>query len=260
MPGAIVIGAGPGIGSSVARRLAREGLAVGVIARSPATVDAALAVLAADGAEAHGATADAADDHALRAGLDELVGRLGVPEVLVYNAALIRGDAPGDLGVAEHQAAWAVNVVGAITAAAHLLPRMAEAGGGTYLLTGGMPRPVPQVTSLSLGKAGVRALAGLLDAQFGPAGIHVATVTVGGTVAPGSAFDPDEIAEEYWRLHVQPAGAWEHEVLYAGRPTAADATQAVVSPPSTAIAAPVMYDAAGESRKTTASAISPGAA
>jgi NAD(P)-dependent dehydrogenase (short-subunit alcohol dehydrogenase family) len=221
MPGAIVIGAGPGIGSAVARRLAREGLSVGVLARSQATVEAALGALAADGAEAYGATADAADEHALRAGLDALVARVGVPAVLVYNAALIRGDEPGELSVAEHQAAWAVNVVGAITAAAHLLPRMAEAGGGSYLITGGMPRPVPQVTSLSLGKAGVRALVRLLDAQYGPAGIHVATVTVGGTVAPGSAFDPDEIAGEYWRLHAQPAGTWEREVPYAGRPPAA---------------------------------------
>ena len=37
-------------------------------------------------------------------------------------------------------------------------------------------------------------------------------------MAPGSAFDPDEIAEEYWRLHTQPAGSWEREVLYSGRP------------------------------------------
>ena len=42
MPGMIVIGAGPGIGLSVAKRFAREGLPVGVIARSRATVDAAL--------------------------------------------------------------------------------------------------------------------------------------------------------------------------------------------------------------------------
>jgi hypothetical protein len=45
-------------------------------------------------------------------------------------------------------------------------------------------------------------------------------VTVAGAVAPGSAFDPDEIAEEYWRLHVQPAGSWEREVLYSGRSAA----------------------------------------
>ena len=55
MPGAIVIGAGPGIGIAVARRLAREGLPVGVIARSQATVDAA-SPRSSRGGEAIGAT------------------------------------------------------------------------------------------------------------------------------------------------------------------------------------------------------------
>jgi NAD(P)-dependent dehydrogenase (short-subunit alcohol dehydrogenase family) len=217
MPGVIVIGAGPGIGLSIAKRFAREGLPVGVIARSRAKVDAALAALADAGVETHAATADAADEGALRAALDGLVGHLGVPDALVYNAALIQWDSIGELSAAGHLDAWAVNVVGAITAAARLLPRMVEAGGGTYVITGGMPEPVPEATSLSLGKAGVRALAELLDKRFGPLGVHVATVTVGGAVAPGTAFDPDDIAEHYWRLHTQPAGAWEREVVYGGR-------------------------------------------
>jgi NAD(P)-dependent dehydrogenase (short-subunit alcohol dehydrogenase family) len=220
MPGAIVIGAGPGIGTAVALRLAREGLPVAVLARSRATVDGALAAL---GDDTLGLTADVTDEAALRAALDEAVARFGVPEVLVYNAALIQSDSVGELTAAEHLEAWAVNVVGAITAVAQLGPAMARAGRGTILLTGGMPEPLPEVTSLSLGKAGVRALTELLARAYEPAGVHVATVTVGGAVAPGSAFDPDEIAEEYWRLHAQPAGSWEREVLYAGRLTAAAA-------------------------------------
>ena len=188
-----------------------------MIARSRATVDATLATLADAGVPTYGTTADAADESALRGALDEVAGRFGVPGVLVYNAAIIQWDPVGELSVAQHQEAWAVNVVGAITAAAHTLPRMAEAGGGTYLITGGMPTPVPDVTSLSLGKAGVRALAELLETQFRPSGVHVATVTVGGAVAPGTAFDPDEIADEYWRLHAQPRDEWEREVAYGGR-------------------------------------------
>ena len=216
MPGAIVIGAGPGIGTSVAQRLAGEGLPVGVLARSPATVDAALAALADVGTEPVGVTADVTDEPALHAALDEVVGRLGVPDVLVYNAALIQSDVLGELTAQQHLAAWAVNVGGAISAVAHLGPAMARAGRGTILLTGGMPEPVPDVTSLSLGKAGVRALAQLAARAYEPSGVHVATVTVAGAVAPGSAFDPDEIAEQYWRLHIQPPGAWEREVLYSG--------------------------------------------
>lgn len=42
----------------------------------------------------------------------------------------------------------------------------------------------------------------------GPAGVHVGTVTVHGPIAPGSAFDPDDIAEHYWRLHSEELGSW----------------------------------------------------
>jgi hypothetical protein len=62
------------------------------------------------------------------------------------------------------------------------------------------------------------ALTALLARQYGPGNSHVATVTVGGAVAPGSQFDPDRIAEHYWRLHDQPRDAWEHEFAFAGEP------------------------------------------
>jgi len=77
-----------------------------------------------------------------------------------------------------------------------------------------MPAPKPGYVSLSLGKAGVRSLVDLLDQQYAPAGVHVATVTVTATVAPGTAFDPDEIAEHYWRLHVQHRAEWVREVRH----------------------------------------------
>jgi len=223
MSGAIVIGAGPGIGTSVAQRFAREGLAIAILARSRLTVDTALGALEETRAETLGLTVDVTDEARLLSALDEAVDRFGVPEVLVYNAALIQSDVLGELTARQHLDAWAVNVVGAITGIAHLGPAMTEAGEGTILITGGMPEAIPEVTSLSLGKAGVRALTELLARAYEPAGVHVATVTVAGTVAPGTTFDPDEIAEEYWRLHAQPAGSWEREVLYSGRPEAAAA-------------------------------------
>ena len=211
MSSAIVIGAGPGIGASVARRLGREGLAVGLIARSRRTLDVTAATVPGT---VFAAAADVAREDDLRAALDDLIERAGVPELLVYNVALIQADAPGTLTAAQHLDAYAVNVVGAITAVAHVGPRMAAARRGTIVLTGGMPEPVPEVTSLSLGKAGIRALTQLLARAYEPRGVHVATVTVGGTVAPGTAYDPDDIADHYWRLHTQSAGAWEREVVY----------------------------------------------
>jgi NAD(P)-dependent dehydrogenase (short-subunit alcohol dehydrogenase family) len=216
MPGIIVIGVGPGIGVSVARRFAREGLPVGVIARSQSTVDAALRAVSDSDVAAFGVTADAGDEVALVTALDDLIARLGVPDVVVYNAAIIQFDAIGELTAHQHLQAWAVNVVGAITTAARLLPAMAERGTGTFVITGGMPVPVPDVVSLSLGKAGVRAFTEMLDTRYAPSGVHVATVTVGGAVAPNTAFDPDVIADDYWRVHVQPRGSWEREVMFGG--------------------------------------------
>jgi NAD(P)-dependent dehydrogenase (short-subunit alcohol dehydrogenase family) len=216
--GAVVVGAGRGIGSAVAARFARGGMPVAVVARSRTTVDAVAAHVAessgSDAREVLALAADVSDESALRTALATAAERAGVPDVVVYNAALVRPDAPGELSAADQLAAWSVNVVGALTAAAQVLPAMAARGSGTFLLTGGMPAPKPGYVSLSLGKAGVRTLAALLDAQYRDAGVHVATVTVAGPVAPGSAWDPDDIAEHYWRLHQQPRDAWTHEVVH----------------------------------------------
>ncbi|MFC0626809.1 SDR family NAD(P)-dependent oxidoreductase [Kribbella deserti] len=214
MSGAVVIGAGPGIGTAVARRFAKEGLPVTVIARSRSTVDSAIEALGP--VEALGVLADSTDAEALRSALDQAIEEYGTPEVVVYNAAIIQADSPGELAVQDHLDAWAVNVVGAITAAGHVLPAMAARGSGSFLVTGGMPEPVPAYTSLSLGKAGLRALVELLHTQYGESGIHVAEVRVDGPVAPGTAFDPEDIAEHYWQLHVQEPANWSRQFAHTG--------------------------------------------
>lgn len=217
MPGAVIIGAGPGIGRPVALRFARESMPVALIARSEETVGDTAKAVSPSGVPVACLTADSADEAALRAALDTASGRLGPPDVVVYNAAVIQADAPGELPAGGHLRAWAVNVVGALTAAAHLAPAMARRGSGTFLIPGGMPDPDPAYVSLSLGKAGVRTLVALLDQEYGPSGIHVASVTVAGPVAPGTSFAPDEIADHYWRLHARPRRDWEREVLHTGK-------------------------------------------
>jgi hypothetical protein len=64
--------------------------------------------------------------------------------------------------------------------------------------------------------------------ELSPEGIHVGHVVIDGAIDtewiaqnfPGSAelkpkdglLDPEAIAENYWRLHVQPRSAWTHEL------------------------------------------------
>nr|WP_312885780.1 SDR family NAD(P)-dependent oxidoreductase [Streptomyces physcomitrii] len=210
----MVVGAGPGIGRSVAERFAREGLSVAVIARREDTVRQVAADIGRAGRKVLALTADSTDEDALRSALDRAESELGPPDAVVYNAALIRPDVPGEYGARHQLDAWAVNVVGALSTAAHVAPGMAARGHGSLLITGGMPRPDPAYVSLTLGKYGVRTLVELLDAHYGPAGVHVASVTVPGRVAPGTACDPDDIAEHYWRLHTQPKDSWQHEIVH----------------------------------------------
>jgi NAD(P)-dependent dehydrogenase (short-subunit alcohol dehydrogenase family) len=210
---ALLVGAGPGLGRSVALAFAREGHAVALVARSSERVAAIADEVRATGVQVEAAAADVRDEKGLRDAVGKAVAELGTPDVLVYNAAIIQPDGLGQLDAAGHERAWGVNVVGALTAASVVLPRMAARGSGSFLVTGGMPDPVPSYISLSLGKAGVRAMTELLAMQYGPAGVHVATVTVGGAIEPGTSLDPDAIAAHYVRLHEQPAEAWEREVV-----------------------------------------------
>ncbi|WP_280425164.1 SDR family NAD(P)-dependent oxidoreductase [Nocardia carnea] len=214
MTGVVIIGAGPGLGLAIARRFAREGMPIAAIART----DTTLQTLAAEPLEAPLATiaADCTDEITLRDALTRANEMFGLPDVVVYNAAVIRPDLPGELSVHAHQQAWAVNVVGAINTAAQLVPAMARRGSGSFIVTGGMPKPKPEYVSLSLGKAGVRALVDLLDKQYSASGVHIATVTIDGLVAPGTAFDPDDIAEHYWHLHTQAPHRWSREIIHTG--------------------------------------------
>jgi NAD(P)-dependent dehydrogenase (short-subunit alcohol dehydrogenase family) len=213
MTTALVVGAGPGLGRSIALAFAGPGDAVSLVARNPERVAAIADEVRGTGAQADTFTADVRDEAGLRTAIGESLARFGTPDVLVYNAAIIQWDVLGELDAAGQEQAWGVNVVGALTAASAVLPRMAERGSGSFLVTGGIPTPIPSYVSLSLGKAGVRAMTELLATQYGPAGVHVATVTVGGPVAPGTPLDPDAIATHYVRLHEQARGDWEREVL-----------------------------------------------
>ncbi|AYG04603.1 SDR family NAD(P)-dependent oxidoreductase [Gryllotalpicola protaetiae] len=207
-----IIGAGPGIGAAVARRFARENRPIALLARRHETLEAVRSSVLSQVAIATVA-ADCSDERSLRRGLDTAVAEVGPPEVVIYNAAVIRPDRIGELTMSRILKTWAVDVGGAAIAGSHLIPTMVDNGGGSFLITGGMPTPKFDYVTLSLGKLGVRTLARILDAEFATQGLHVASVTISDVVAPGGRYDPDIIAEHYWSLHVQPAESWDLEVV-----------------------------------------------
>jgi len=111
-----------------------------------------------------------------------------------------------------------ISIGGALAAVQAVLPAMKERGHGTLLFTGGgfAFEPMAAMASLGIGKAGLRNLAFSLFADLNEAGIHAGTVTICGLVKPGTAFDPDKIAESYWSMHAQPKGGFERELMFKG--------------------------------------------
>jgi NAD(P)-dependent dehydrogenase (short-subunit alcohol dehydrogenase family) len=140
MSSLVVVAAGPGLGAAITRRCSAAGDSVTLLSRDPENLQSLAEELRWAGRSVDVLGADVADERALTDAIDRIEAR-GTPDLVVYNAALVRRDCPGDLSHDVHAYAWAVNVVGAITVAARLLPRMAEQGGGTLLLTGGLPGP-----------------------------------------------------------------------------------------------------------------------
>jgi NAD(P)-dependent dehydrogenase (short-subunit alcohol dehydrogenase family) len=209
-PRCAVIGFGPGLGAAIARRFAAEGFAVLGLARDPARH----AALAAPGITL--AAADAADPESLAAAL------AAGTDVLVYNAYRATMAEPGPSALTPQALAedFAVNVAGALAAVRAVLPGMRAAGRGSLLLTGGglalSPTNWLPAASLAIGKAGLRSLALTLHAELAPEGLHAGTVTVAGTVAPGTPFDPDRVADAFWALHRDPPGGFRPELVFRG--------------------------------------------
>ncbi len=108
--------------------------------------------------------------------------------------------------------------------------RMVGRGRGTILFTGATAslRGGDGYAAFAGGKAALRALAQSMARELGPKGIHVAHVVIDGAIDTAwiqenfperhalkdqdGILKPDDIAENYWRLHSQPRSAWTHEL------------------------------------------------
>jgi len=213
----LLVGAGPGLGSAVARRFAVGGYRVTLLARKTDRVGELAQSLDDTGAEIDTIEADASDSDDLRARMTELYGSDGAPGVVIYNAVMGAPDQLMSSTAAHLQTAYAVDVIGAIVIAQVAAPAMRAAGFGTIVVTGGgfADHPIPALATISLGKVALRTAATMLGADLGPDGIRVATLTIAGQIVAGTAFDPERIAERYWEV-VQTDDPWQAEFRFTG--------------------------------------------
>lgn len=223
---AFVMGIGPGLGAAVARRFAREGFTLGLLARTQESLEPVQKELASTGARAAAATSDATDPASVRAGIERLAQEIGMPNVFVYNAGAFKMGGILEVSPEEFDECWKANCAGAFYAVREVLPSMLENQAGTILLTGATAalRGGARFSCLAVGKFGLRALAQSLAREFGPQGIHVAHVVIDGQIdsarvrqwMPGRGVEtflsPDAIADTYYELHAQHPSAWTQEI------------------------------------------------
>jgi NAD(P)-dependent dehydrogenase (short-subunit alcohol dehydrogenase family) len=220
-PVLLVVGVGPGLGMSVARRFGSEGYAVGLISRSSARHDEYLRSLQDAGVEAAAFVADAADSSALHQAVGAARAHFGRIDVGYYGPAAA---APlADITALDSAGAEAalLGVVPAVDFAALLLPELTERGTGGLLFAGGLSSviPMPPLGGLALASAALRNYAVTLHAALAPAGVYAGTVTIGGLIERSdihramlddpnlfgnvsvSTLDPDALADTLWQLY-----------------------------------------------------------
>lgn len=127
---AIVTGAARGIGAAVARRLAADGIAVGVLDLDDADCSEVVDSIGSDGGRAVALAADVSDERAVRAAVSRCVEELGPPNVLVNNAGITRDDLVFRMSAGDWDAVMDVHLRGAFLMSREVQRHMTAQGWG----------------------------------------------------------------------------------------------------------------------------------
>jgi len=123
---AVVTGASSGIGKALARQLATAGMRVVMASQNEARLDAAVAEVAATGAEVLGVPTDVGDEKAVERLASETIDRFGAVHVLVNNAGVFTPGYVWDIPLDEWQWVTDVNLWGPINAIRAFVPLILE--------------------------------------------------------------------------------------------------------------------------------------
>ena len=216
---ALIVGVGSGLSASLARLLAREGMRVALAARN---ADKLADLCNQTGAQAF--ACDATNPAQVASLFEEVEHRIGVPDVVVFNASgRTRGPFIG-LDAAEVERSLMVSAYAGFLVGQQAGRRMVPNGHGAILFTGASAsvKGYAQSAPFAMGKFALRGLAQSMARELGPLGIHVGHFVIdGGIRSPGriepaekpdSMLDADAIAETYLHLLRQPRNAWTWEV------------------------------------------------
>lgn len=239
-PVCLVVGAGAGIGGSVAKRFAKAGYHACLCRRSNKDgLNQMVEEIEQGGGSASGFLLNAVEENSIEELVATIESELGPIEVAVYNLGAQIGDRSlKDTSYKAFEMGWRLGTFGLFRLASAVCPLMEERGKGTILVTSATAamRGNAGQHSHAAAMSGRRMFCQSLNAEFAPKGIHVAHIIIDGAVdAPdtlgkmlgperfqqlretrGMEHDglilPAEIAETYFHIAGQHRSAWTHEI------------------------------------------------
>jgi NAD(P)-dependent dehydrogenase (short-subunit alcohol dehydrogenase family) len=191
----VITGAGPGLGTTLARRCAEEGADVVVAARTAATLDAIVKEVEAVGRRGLAVPTDVVDRDQMRALTTAAHDEFGRIDVLV-NAAFPGSHRKNVIDMDdEYLDSWrrAIDIAayGTLLACRFIAPFMVDAGKGSIVNLTSMSSRLAYGgrSDYASGKAAVHRLSWALADELGPSGVRV------NSVAPGLIMSP---VLEHW--------------------------------------------------------------
>jgi NAD(P)-dependent dehydrogenase (short-subunit alcohol dehydrogenase family) len=223
---AVVAGVGPGLGASLARRLAVAGCRIALLARTSEFIEALANELGDKGTKTLPVPADVSQPDQVAAAFRSIREQLGPVDLLINNASASGpfGQPFTEITADNFVRGWQVGVLGAFLCSQAVVPDMLAKGSGCILFTGATSSVRGAAITFSSAKFALRGLAQSLARELWPRGIHIAHVVVDGVIrereiGPGVAdqageplMNPAAIAEVYWDLARQDRSAWTLEL------------------------------------------------
>ncbi len=212
MPTLAIVGAGPGLGLSIARRFGREGFAVALFARSPDKLALLVAELVAVGVTARAYPADVTVPDSLTGALVAAERELGPIDVLEYSpapagpsSATLAPVTATELTVDSVAPQIQYYFYGAISAIQAVLPQMRARRSGTILVTTGAssgPLLHPPFGNIAAATGALRNWVLNLHEALRDDDVYAAHVAIAAWIGHGGPdSDPDRIADQYWDLY-----------------------------------------------------------
>ncbi|EGQ24022.1 3-ketoacyl-ACP reductase [Sporosarcina newyorkensis] len=130
---AFITGAARGIGKATAIALAKEGVTVGLLARTESTLQEVATEIETFGVKAAYATADVSSKEQVEAAIASLTADLGAADILINNAGIATFGSVLDMEPEEWKKIIDVNLMGTYYVTHAVLPQLIEKNGGDII-------------------------------------------------------------------------------------------------------------------------------